>query len=332
MAIKSIWFTIFVCLLVSSPALSQTLNRCVPFFSSQRVAFDLTSLDSALNGGNYTIKYASLLNPKTGAFALDGRIEFRVCAIANVPAGCPEVPGGAFAYYFADGKCQPMVLLTSPQEKDVITVDGKVNGITIGYNNNNLDQDKQKALGPNLRMRITCNKDITNAAKWSVSTDKDYYVISTEHKAGCKNDLDDLLELVKLYKWIFAIVFIIIGGIFTFFGRHAYKWTLLLTGFIMGFLLVAVICYSFGLFHSSTENTRYVILAVSFLMGIIAGFILFKLEAVTVLIVCGVLSSLIFMAIMSTFFANLELNKYLFMAIIIAVGVIGGALGACYKE
>ena len=169
-------------------------------------------------------------------------------------------------------------------------------------------------------------------AQWSSTTEGSFIVLSTEHVSGCPKALDDLLELVKMYRWFFSAGFIVIGIIFAFFGRHAYKWTLMLTGFILGFLVVAIVCYSFGLFHNSTSGTKYAILGVSLLVGLLAGFLLYKMETLTIMIVCGVLSSLIFMAIMTTFFANNNLEKWVLLALNIGVGVIGGILGGCFKE
>lgn len=322
---------VLLCLLASSPVVSQTLNRCLPFFTNERVAFDLTGIDASNSGKEYDITLGPHLNPKTNMPVLTGNIIMKACSPATKPASCPDVPGGAFAYYIVSGTCIPFVLLTSPQGKEVITVNSKINGVVLSYNNDNLS-DEQKKVVPNLRLKVTCNKDKTGAAQWTQSTSGDYFVLTAEHASGCGTALEDVLELVKAYKWIFALVFICIGVIFTFFGKSAYKWTLLLTGFILGFMIVALISYSFGLFHNSTDTTKYIILGVSLVVGILAGFILYKMETVTVMLVCGVLSSLIVMAIMSTFFANTDINKYLVLAIVIGVGVIGGFLGGYFKE
>lgn len=319
-------------LVAFSPIAAQTLNRCVPFFTSELVSFDLTSLDASLNGANYSVAVRPHTNPKTNKSVVLSKVEFKVCGIATRPSSCPEVPGGAFSYYYADGVCYPQNVLLSTQDKEVIKVNSKSNGIVLTYSNKNLPEDLKKVTGPDLRFKITCNKEKTGVAQWSETIDNGVIVFSTEHAAGCPKALDDLLELVKMYKWFFAAGFIAIGIVFAFFGRNAYKWTLFLAGFILGFLLVAIVCYSFGLFHNSTDGKKYAILAISLLVGLLVGFILYKVETFTVMIVCGVLSSMIFMAVMTTFFANNNLEKWVLLAITIGVGVVGGVLGGCYKE
>lgn len=323
---------VFLCLLLSAPAFSQLVNPCVPFFINERVAFDLTSIDAAIGGATYNISFPPFTNPKTKSLETNAKVEFRACGIAQRPANCPETPGGAFSYYFSNNICFPQIVPLSSQVKEVININSKVNGVALSYNNDKLTEEQKKGVGPNLRYRITCNKDITGAPKWSHTTEGEYIVLSTEHSSGCPKNLDDFLELVKMYKWIFGLIFVAIGVIFAFFGRHAYKWTLMLTGFVLGFFVVAIISYSFGIFHNSSDGLKWGILAVSLLVGLIVGFLLYKLETMTVMLVCGVLSSLIFMAIMSTFFANNNMDKWLLLALTIAVGFIGGALGACFKE
>lgn len=332
MSIKRSVLPALLLLMFLSSATAVSVNKCLPFFTKELVSFNLVPLDADLKDGTYTVQLSPHMNPTTSKLTVDSKIVFKVCGISTKPAGCPDVPVGAFSYYFADGVCFPQVIATTSQINEVIMVNSKTNGVVLGYSNK--PGDSTRTTPPDLKFKITCNKDKTGTAQWtpSLTLDGNFVVLSTEHAAGCPTALEDILEIVKMYKWFFALGFIVIGVIFAFFGRNAYKWTLLLTGFILGFLIVSIFCYSFGLLTNATDGTKYTILGISLLVGLLVGFILFKMESVTIAIVCGVLSSLIFMAVMSTFFANNSLEKWVLLLLNIGVGIIGGILGIYFKE
>lgn len=140
------------------------------------------------------------------------------------------------------------------------------------------------------------------------------------------------MDIFQQNKVITFIIFFAIGLLFCFFGRHTYKWTLLLCGFLLGFLLVAGICYSMGMFVQATSGRKYTILAIAVVVGLLIGFLLFYFEQTTVSLICGVLTVLIVKALLTFFFPNLQLNRYVELAILIIAGLIGGAIGAYYKE
>ena len=144
--------------------------------------------------------------------------------------------------------------------------------------------------------------------------------------------IDDLLDIFQQNKVICCIIFVLIGLLFTFFGRNAYKFTLIFCGFILGFITIAGLCYSFGLMTAATDQTKYIIFGISLLVGIIAGYLLYKFEVATIMIVCGLLTVIIVMAIIATFFANVAINTYVELVILVAAGMLGAALGAYFKE
>lgn len=335
MSNKATFLSILCLLLVCQHSLGQTLNKCLPFFTNEKVGFDLVGIETANQKKPYTVTLPPHKNARINAAAVLSEVTFNLCGLMQKPEKCPEVPGGAFGYYYINGNCMPMIILTSNIVREPILIENKVKGVSLTYKNDNLDDEKKKVLGPNIQFKVTCNKDNTGVAKWTPSINLltgELITLSTEHATGCGKGIDDLLDIFQQNKWICCSIFIVIGIIFCLFGRHAYKWTLMLCGFLLGFMAVAGLCYSFGLFHNAQESTKWIALGAAILVGLIVGFLLFKFEVATVMLVCGLLFVVIAIAIIATFLANVEMNKWLEIGIIILVGCIGSALGAYFKE
>lgn len=321
-----------VLFLVLEIASSQTINRCLPIFTKEKTGFDLVDIDKSNQNKGYDVKLLPHINVRLNKTVLLSNVKFNLCGLLPKPDTCTEPPGGAFAYYFMDGTCLPMVILTSNSARDPITLQNKVNGVAITYNNDNVDDTKKKALGPNLRFSITCNKDKTGIAQWSSQVDGEVVTLSTEHASGCGKSMEDLLAIFDQNKIICCIIFVVIGVIFCFFGRNAYKWTLLLCGFLIGFFTIALLSYSFGLLNNPTTAMAWIIFGVSILVGLIVGFLLFKFEIATIMLVCGALFALIALAILATFLASVEINKWIELLIVVASAGLGAILGAYFKE
>ena len=95
---------------------------------------------------------------------------------------------------------------------------------------------------------------------------------------------------------------------------------------------MAGFCYSMGMFVQAKDQTKYIILGIAIVVGLLVGFLLFYFEQTTVSIICGVLTCLIVKAILTFFLPNLVLNRFVEMAILLVAGMIGGSLGAYFKE
>lgn len=184
----------------------------------------------------------------------------------------------------------------------------------------------------NITFKVICNKQIKDNFKWTPSFENQYFIMTTEASHGCSYGISDILDIFQQNKVISFIVFFSIGLLFCFFGRHTYRWTLLLCGFLLGFLLVAGFCYSMGMFVQATDQRKYTILGIAVVVGLLIGFLLFYFEQTTVSMICGVLTCLIVKALLTFFLPNLVLNQYVEMAILLVAGMIGGSLGAYFKE
>lgn len=326
-------FKLFLAVLFFQTSLTQTVNRCVPFFVDEKVSFNLVPIDSANNDKIYDVSLLPFTDA-SGTLISAGKVMFRLCANVAPPAGCPAEyeKAQAFAYIFEGPTCRVLAGLMSSQEKTLSKSNNDINGVVLTYTNSNLPDDIKKMMKYNLKIQVQCDKTMTDNITWSAVGDKDTITLSTRAAAGCKYGLSDILDLFETNKYICFIAFIVIGLLFTFFGRNAYKWTLLLCGFLLGFLLVAGVCYSMGMFVGADDSKKYSILGGAVTAGLFAGWLLYCMEETTVTLICGILTVLIATAHMSLFLPSLELKKGAEIGVLIVAGIIGGTIGNYHKD
>lgn len=204
----------------------------------------------------------------------------------------------------------------------------------VTYSNADIKDAAVKAnVKYDLRLEVTCDKAKTGEIKtWTAQYVNNVIVLSASSSQGCGFGLNDIMDLFQNYKWFTLGVFSFIGIIFLFFGKNAYKWTLLLCGFCLGFLLIAGGAYATSMLVEATPTKKYIILGVAVLVGLIVGFVLYKFEASTVSIVCGLLTVLIVMALINFFLPGFTPNQWVTLGIYLVAGAIGGAIGSYFKE
>lgn len=312
--------------LAAHTVVSQSLNRCMPFFSTEKLGYDMVGLDTANKGQNYQVPIN--INDPAMPTITKGDVYFKVCGdVESVPAGCTKVPG-ATAYLVTGTVCRPLNTLMSKVEQNLVRNSmSSVIGVSVGYKGANVS-----TIPMNVLYEVFCDKNIKDNFKWTAQVSINYIVLTTTAAQGCSYGISDILDIFQNNKIITFAVFLTIGLLFCFFGRHSYRWTLLLCGFLVGFLLVAGVCYSMGMFVQATDKTKYVILGIAAVTGLIIGFLLFYFEQTTVSVICGVLTVLIVKALLSLFFPTLVLSTYVELAVLVVAGIIGGALGSYFKE
>ena len=70
-------------------AMTQALNRCVPFFKDEKVGFDLVGLDTV---NSYEIPLSTFTDKKNGKIVSGAKVFFRVCSnMDNIPSLCTKV-------------------------------------------------------------------------------------------------------------------------------------------------------------------------------------------------------------------------------------------------
>lgn len=318
-------------------AICQSINRCLPWFSDEKISFNLVGLDDANKDKKYftNLFVGPQVDTAKNQMVPPGTIYFKVCSsITDIPSGCQSVPEATAYFVTLNGTCLPLNVIMSSIKSSPLKNSSTVTGVSVGYDNSALPSPYNAAMIYNVKYSITCDKAITNNFVWTSSWDNSgrYIVLSTSAAAGCNMGISDILDIFQNNKMITFAVFLAIGLLFCFFGRHSYKWTLLLCGFLLGFLVVAGMCYSMGMFVNATDQRKYMILGIAALVGLLAGFLLFYFEQTTVSLICGVLTALMVKALLSLFFPTLITNNYVEMAILMVAGIIGGAVGSYFKE
>ena len=325
---------IVIGLVLIQSAVTQSVNRCVPFFLKEKVGFDLVGVDSSNKNSNFDVTIIGFKDEVSGKFVVGGKIVFRMCANVLPPQGCPAdlEKSQPFAYFIEGTDCKVIGSMMSSQEKALLQSNGKIDGVSLSYSNKNIPEQFKAGTRFNLRYEVKCDPAKTENLSWSSVYDRDYIVLTTSSKAGCSYGMSDVMDIFESNRYICFGIFIFIGLVFTFFGNSAYKYTLLLAGFLLGFLIVAGIAYSLGMFINASDSLKYQILGGGILFGVIVGFLLFYFEKSTISLVCGVLATLMVIAILNLYFPKLELNRWVELGILVAAGIIGGVLGNIYKN
>lgn len=315
--------------------LAQTMNKCLPVSIKDKASWTIAAIDGDANNTGWNVSILAFTDTAIPKVYGPSNIAFRLCGAMTPPANynCTTVPDGiAYFYEVATGICMPLTMIQSTMTASAIIVNGKIGGVQLDYNNANVPQSAKALMKYNLRYVITCDTSVTSKYDWTFSFSNGIMTLTTKAASGCGYSLTDLLDIFQQNKYITGAVFVLIGLLLAFFGRHAYRWTLLLCGFLLGFLLVAAVCYSFGMFNTSNTSQTYIILGIAVFVGIVLGLLLFYLEKTTVSIVCGILFVLIVKAVFTLFLPNVALNQWVELGILFAAGLIGGILGSIFKE
>ena len=273
--------------LVSSTYCGVIKNRCAPLFTKDNsVAFDLNQVkpSDSKKPENITI----------GAI----QTEFLMCTgvpdnIVDPLWGCTYKPAENLAYILDGGKCYPITTPSSDLTHTILTnTDKEVTGLVMTYSNLNQTQDvKSKLYSKDLKIVVNCNKDINNEnASWTAdNTDPKYLVFTTSVKAGCGHQLKDFFALFEQNRYLFGVVFFILGVLFTFFGKRFFTITLTLTGFLIGFLAIAGVAYLFSAMQKADSTKIAVLMLIAVLLGILTGYIFYRFKVVTTMAAVGIL-------------------------------------------
>jgi len=114
-------------------------------------------------------------------------------------------------------------------------------------------------------------------------SNQENYAAYASGKQGCPVfAFYQLANFVTKYKVIFIIAGIVIGVFVGLFGLRLFKPTLFLTAFVVVFLLMAFILFTFALGTTPTAAQQWGCLVGALILGILAGILLVKLEKVGV--------------------------------------------------
>ena len=122
---------------------------------------------------------------------------------------------------------------------------------------------------------------------------------------------------------------VVIGFLFTFFGRKLISPIIFITGVILTMFIVILIFYSTFLKSNTSNWVGWVVLASSFLLGLLVGFILVKVEKLGGFILAGFGGYCLGLLIWNTFLYLLTTSAVLFWIFTIACALICGLLTFC---
>lgn len=135
-----------------------------------------------------------------------------------------------------------------------------------------------------------------------------------------------LIQFIDEYKWIFGIVFIVVGLFFAFFGFKLFQIALFIVGTVVVSFLILFIFYATFLKENTKEWVGWTVFACSILLGLLAGFLLVKLEKFAGAILAGWGGFLLGVLLCETvlYFAK---SAVLFWVVNVAFAIIFAALG-----
>lgn len=111
------------------------------------------------------------------------------------------------------------------------------------------------------------------------SPDKCFYSLQLKSIHSCKlSYLKALLSLIDENKIIFTIIFILIGAFFCFLGSKILIASLILISFCITFIFIFSIYSLIFNLDSSTIAISWILFGISFLLGLLLSFILFKFK------------------------------------------------------
>lgn len=320
--------TVLICLLANQVFSATTVKaRCsFSFTKDDLVGFDLIPIKGS----------GPAIIVENGA----SKAQLQFCSSipqSAIPDGwnCPTVAEN-LVFVNEGGKCLAVTTQDSTFTSEYTTDnDKKTTGIIITYNNDKVkEEDKAKLYGKKLKLNIACNNDILNSnAVWTYDTsDAAFITFKTAAAAGCGYSLKDFLEFFNKNKYIFGAAFVVIGILFTFFGRRFFSITLILVGFLIGFLAVAGAAYVTNAFSGADTKKVVVLFVISILLGCLVGYLFNKFKVISTMAAVGVLFFFIATAVLRLYLATTVTNSWAKLGITSLVVFIGVAFGYYYSK
>lgn len=294
-------------------------NRCLPaWYDSNGIAFDLNPVKTQPIDKPDTITTDTL----TVAFQMCNPI---TPSQVDPSWGCDNKPDANIAFIRdkASGKCYPMTNPSSELTSELIKDGDEVKGVRMTYSNKDTKEDfsyKNK----DIKINVMCNKEIENSSiQWIIDdSDAKYVTFTTSAKAGCGASVKDLISLFNNFKLAAAGIILVVGILFTFFGKRFFTITLTSTGFLIGFLSIAGTAYIFGAMQTSDAKKIGVVLLTSVLLGGLIAWVFYKFRKLTTMAACGILFFFIGNAVLRLYLSRwihqnwAEISTLVFFALI----------------
>lgn len=297
-------------------------NRCAPLFlNSDNVAFDFNQVNPTDPNNPVAVNQDA-----TSTL-------FLLCqGIPDSASNCANNLPDNLVYITEAGKCYPITTtasqLTTNLQKDA---DGNPSGVIQIYDNSAVQSPAKDKLYPNKNLKIilNCDKSTNNGqAQWTLDTsDPNYLTFTTKTSAACGTSLHDVFAFFIKYKWYFGGLLILLGILFTFFGKRFFIMTLTTIGFLIGFLSIVGTAYLFSAMQNADSKKVMVVLFLGLCMGLAVGWLFYKFRSVTTMAALGLLFFFIGQAVVRTYLSKYVTGNWAQIGIITAIVVIGVATG-----
>lgn len=228
---------------------------------------------------------------------------------------------------------------SSPPNTSFWNINEPSSGISLLWNGTNGDNSASALLN----ISFVCSEGVqeTSNATWGnvtapIESSGQYYVNITIPSAyGCGISAAQLFLFLEQYKYIFGVIFLLLGIFICFYGFKAFEICLFLIGAIAGTFLSGTLVMEFVTFNSS-GGEKWVLFGVCVLIGLVCGYLAVKFEKVGFFALGAALGvvagSILYFAILAPIFTgnssgNSATPQIVFYVTLVLLGIIGGLLG-----
>jgi predicted membrane protein len=307
-------------------------NRCVPYFTNDMISFDLMQVSPSdpsnpLSGNSMDPQgdqYTFLPCAPLQQSKLPDQVS-QLCASVQMDNNMMLV------YNTQLQTCKATTSSKSSVEQTELTdSNGNTNGVQIRYI---ADKSDGSVDGRDVIFKFYCNKDIADSSSsWTPDFSANAYVMTTSCKSCCGYSLSDAFNFFNSNVYLFGGIFIGVGLIFAFFGRKWFTYTLVLAGFLIGFLFVVGLAYGTANLNGTDNKKKAVFFILGTMLGSLIAFVFYKFKKVTTMGALAVLFYLIGNAIIRFALAGKVHNQWVQWSIIIVLMLIGVGIGYVYSD
>lgn len=130
---------------------------------------------------------------------------------------------------------------------------------------------------------------------------------------------------------VLCIIFILVGLFVCFLGRVLFKPILFIAGIFLGVGLTWLICYATFLDDNDKQWVFWLVLAISLIIGLLIGFLLFKLAKVGAFLIAGWGGFSLGLLTYNAFMYKVDSQAF-FWCWIIGCALVAGILACCLFE
>jgi len=167
----------------------------------------------------------------------------------------------------------------------------------------------------------------------TLATTNYQFNVTIDSYYGCGVSTAQLMLFLEQYKYIFGIVFILLGIFVCFYGFKAFNVCLFIIAAVAGTFLSGTLVMEFVTYNSANAE-KWVLFGVCMLIGLVCGYLAVKFEKVGFFALGAALGvvagSILYFAILAPIFSSSSSTstpQIVFYVTLVLLGIIGGLLG-----